>query len=382
MQTIKKLSALFAGLALVVLSCRKLDAPQTFANGSAATLTASSATVAPPATDSNNVALTLTWSDPKFATDSANVKHIIQIDSAGKGFANPLTRTVNGNQKSATFIAKELNNWLLSRGYAFNVPVDVDVRLISSYANNNDRQISNTVRIKMTPYKVPPKIPLPASLKLFIVGGATDGGWNNPVPTPSQELARISETQWGGIFNLTPGSYLLLPVNGDWNDKYGANGGNNSNNPLGDNFARGGGDMASPTTAGLYKIIVDFQTGRFTVEPFTQQHGLPSQLFIVGDATPGAWANPVPVPSQQFTRLNNAQFQINSIALNNTGQYLLLPTNGDWSRKYGVNNTGEPGIGLGTKLKPEGQNMPAPPTAGNYKIFVDFVLGTYTLTKL
>jgi hypothetical protein len=260
----------------------------------------------------------------------------------------------------------------------------MDVRVTSSYANNNERLASNMVRIKMTPYKVPPKVPLPTSGKLFIVGSATQGGWVNPVPTPAQEFSRIDETTFGGIFQLNGGSeYLLLPVNGDWSNKFsvadnslnGLNGGGNFGFNLAQNFP-------GPATSGLYKIMIDFQTGKFTVTPYTQQHGLPGSLFIVGNATPGDWNNPVPVPAQSFTRMNSTRFEIASLALSNNKEYLLLPENGNWGKKYGVVDNTAAGVKLGGILAPEGQNIPSPDVAGNYKITVDFITNSYTLTKL
>lgn len=379
MRSILKMFLLFAGFAVFLAACDKADTLPSHGNGSASTLSASSTTIAAPPADSNKVALTLSWTYPNYATDSSNVKYRIEMDSTGKNFANPYVKEVIG-QMNTSFTAKELNNILLARGYAFNVPVDMDVRLITSYANNNERITANTVKIKMTPYKIPPKVALPASGKLFIVGGATVGGWNNPVPTPSQELTRIDETTWGGIFQLTGGgSYLLLPVNGDWGAKFGASGSNNSNNPLGDAFIAGGGDMLAPATTGTYKIIVDFQSGRFTVTPYTQQHGLPSELYIVGDATPGEWNNPVPVPSQKFTRLTSTQFEL-TLGLTTGKKYLFLPENGNWGKKFG-----DDGSASNTKLagtfKPEGGDMLSPDASGTYKITVDFLNNSYKLVK-
>jgi starch-binding outer membrane protein SusE/F len=379
-QLLKYFSFLIA-IAVVFTACDKKDTLPAFAKGTTPVLTASATTIAPVAADSNNTALTLNWTFPKYATDSATIKYVIEIDSTTKNFANPYSIIVNG-AITKSFIAKELNSILLSKGYAFNVPVDMDVRVISSYQNNNERLISNTVTIKMTPYKIPPKVALPASGKLFIVGSATQGGWTNPVPLPSQELARIDETTFGGIFQLNAGgSYLFLPVNGDWSAKYGFNGPNNSNNVNGDNLKAEGGDMMAPAANGLYKIIVDFQQGKFTVTPFTQQHGLPTELYIVGDATPGGWANPVPVPSQKFTRLNATTFEIASLALTSGKKYLFLPTNGDWSRKYGSS-----GAASNTKLDgtfaPEGGDMDSPDVSGNYKITFNILNNTYKLVKL
>jgi hypothetical protein len=383
MKPIFKITSLFLGLGLMLAACSKVEQLPNYGNGKAPVLTASAATIAPAAADSNNTALTLNWTYPDYATDSTHIKYIVQMDSATKNFARAVSKEVMLTQ-STSFTAKELNTILLGFGYPFNAPVDIEVRVISSYFNNNERLESNVLKIKMTPYKIPPKVALPTSGKLFIVGNATQGDWSNPVPTPSQELTRIDETTFGGIFQLNGGKeYLLLPLNGDWGHKYsvtdntlpGLNGGGTFGFDLAQNFP-------GPTASGLYKIIVDFQTGRFTVTPFTQQHGLPSGLFIVGNATPGDWNNPVPVPSQQFTRVNSTRFELASIALGNGKEYLLLPENGNWGMKYGVLDNTAANIKLSGKLQPEGQNFPSPDAAGNYKITIDFIDNSYKLTKL
>jgi len=103
---------------------------------------------------------------------------------------------------------------------------------------------------------------------------------------------------------------------------------------------------------------------------------VPANLYIVGDATPGDWNNPVPTPSQQFTLVSPGRFELASIALAANKGYLFLPVNGDWSRKYGGDNK------LNGPIVPEGNNIPSPDVAGNYKIVVDFTTGQYTLTKL
>ena len=381
MRVIFNLFLLIAGFSSTLISCDKTDALQQHQNGAAPDLGASTVNIVTPPADSNKVALTLAWSDAKYATETSHVKYTIEIDSAGKNFANASTWVTNGLNYS--FIGKDLNNMLLARGYAFNVPVTMDVRVTSSYANNNQKLASNVIKIRMTPYKIPPKVALPTSNRLFIVGGATQGGWNNPVPLPSQELTRIDETTWGGFFQLTGNqSYLLLPVNGDWGTKFGGTAaGNNSNNPLGDDFKVGGSDLIAPATGGWYKMIVNFQTGKFSLTPFTQQHGLPTELFIVGDATPGGWNNPVPTPSQQFTRLTSTKFELASIALTSGKKYLFLPENGNWGKKFG-----DDGSAANTKLigtfKPEGADFSSPDVTGNYKITVDFINNTYTLVKL
>jgi len=380
MQNIK--GYLAAAMLMLAAACEKVPDLPFYGNGTEPVLTASATTVAAVPADSNKVALSLGWTSPNYATDSAKYKYIVQIDSAGRNFSKAVTRELSGT-RSISMTAKELNTIMLDYGFEFNKAYDLDMRVISSYANNNERRLSNTVKVRATPYKIPPKVTLPTEGKLFIVGDATVGGWNNPVPTPSQELNRIDETTYGGIFNLSGGKqYLILPKNGDWGNKYSvasnmlpglAQGGTFGYN-LPDNFP-------GPASSGLYKILLDFQAGKFTVTPFSQQHGLPSDLFIVGDATPGGWNNPVPVPTQKFTRLNSTKFEI-TLALTAGKNYLFLPENGNWGMKYGAVDNQAPGVKNGGTLKPEGQDFPSPDVSGNYKITVDFMSNTYTLVKL
>lgn len=378
MRLIKTFILFATGLSLFLIACDKPDVLPLYKLGVTPVLSASATSVAAAPADSSKPALTLSWTSPAYATDSANMKYVIEIDSSGRNFSKATSIVVTG-ALSKTFTAKELNIILLNYGFAFGTPYDMDVRVISSYANNNERLTSNTLKIKMTPYKVPPKVPVPTSGKLFIVGDATQGGWNNPVPVPSQELSKIDETTWGGIFQLNGGKqYLLLPVNGDWGNKYSV--GNNSVAGL-----SSGGDFGfnlndnfpGPSTSGLYKIIVDFQNGKFTVTPYTSV--LPDNLFIVGDATAGGWNNPVPVPSQQLTRLNSVVWQI-TLPLTGGKEYLLLPVNGDWSHKFAVANKSVAGLWSGGAFGYDlNDNFPAPPTSGTYTITVNFITGKFTV---
>src|SRR5690349_4090543 len=305
MKNLIKILLLSAVISVLYTACDKVDDLPYYENGQKVELTPSVTTLAPPAADSNKTALTLSWTNPNYATDSANVKFVIEIDSTGKNFANAAGKSV---MKSlfTSFTAKELNTILLAKGYAFNVPVDMDVRVISSYANNNERLISNTVKIRMTPYKIPPKVALPTSSRVFIVGDATTFGWtNDPAPAfpPAREFVRLNETTWGGIFYMNgSGAYKLLQTQGNWSTQYHMVTGGTA---LTGSFILQDADpgFPSPTPAGWYKLMFDFQTGKYTVTSVT--NALPQDLYITGDATPGGWVNNPPA-AQKFTRLNSS----------------------------------------------------------------------------
>jgi starch-binding outer membrane protein SusE/F len=374
----------FLALAVIAYAaCDKVDDLPLYNAGTTPVLTSSASSVAPLPVDSNKTVLTLNWTDPAYATDSANQKFLLQVDSTGRNFSKAVTKEIMGGL-SYTYIAKELNTIMLNWGFEYNKAYDLDFRVISSYGNNNERLVTNVVKVNAKTYKVPPRVALPTTGKLFIVGDATDGGWANPVPTPTQELTKIDETTYGGIFKMTGGKqYLILPLNGNWDNKFsvadngvaGLSGGGDFGFNLKDNFP-------GPAATGLYKIILDFQSGKFTVTPFTQQHGVPDSLYIVGDATPGGWNNPVPIPSQRFTRINSTRWELPSIALTAGKNYLFLPENGSWAKKFGAFDNSAPGIKGGGLFKPEGQDMPAPDVSGNYKISFDLINNIYVVTKL
>lgn len=380
MKLFNKILALGVVAAMGFAACEKVPDLPFYENGVVPVLSSTTATVAPPAGDSNKVVLSFTWTDPKYATNSDKNKYILQIDSAGRNFSKAVSKEVIG-EKSANYTGKELNTILLGMGFEFNKSYDVDARVISAYGNNNERLISNVIKLKATPYKTPPRVTLPASGKLFIVGNATAGGWNNPVPVPSQELSRLDETTFGGIFYLNGGAqYLLLPANGDWSKKYSV--GNNSlpNLSAGGDF---GADLSDnfpgPATDGWYKLIFDFQSGKFTVTPFTQQHGLPQALVVVGDATPQGWDNSVG-NTYKFTRLNSTEWSL-VVNLTTGKEYLILPEPGNWGKKYGIDDNGPDAFKLAGTLKPEGSNLKAPNETANYKIAVNFLNNSYKLTK-
>jgi hypothetical protein len=370
---------------LLLSSCQKAEPLAQYADGNTPVLSPSATVIAAVPADSNKIVLALNWTDPGYGQEKSLYKYYLEVDSAARNFskATRIDITQNKDERAFSFTAKALNDILFSFGFEFNVTYDIDIRVVSSYANNNEQRKSAAVRIKVTPYKVPPKVALPSLGSLFIVGAATAGGWENPVPAPSQEFSKIDETTYGGIFQLNGGEgYLLLPVNGSWDTKY----------AIKDNQIPGvdeagtffssdgpGNDFKAPANSGLYKITVDFQRGIYKVEPFTDQHGLPSDLFIIGGATPGGWNNPVPVPNQQLTRKNSVEWDIN-LNFKAGEKYLLLPTNGSWGQKFGADNPDAPNAGLGGKIKPEGADMPAPANTGNYKFSVNFFTGMYSLS--
>lgn len=490
MRSIINFVVLLIGAAVFITGCEKIAELPNYKLGHPVTLTPSSTNVAPAAADSNKNVLTLNWTFPQYATDSANMKYILEIDSTGRGFSKEITYTQTKSLSKA-FTGRDLNNILLKYGFTVGTPVKLDMRVTSSYANNNEKYLSNIAQVSITPYSDPSKLvtektsvtgsaststnhsntfswsasfpgysgtvtyslqydsagknfaapqeiavgssvysksmteddmnttaltsgiaignsgmveyrvkgvtaagataysnvvnvtvttfsPVPPGL--YIVGDATAGGWNNPVPVPSQQFTKIDAYSFSIQTVLTAGkSYLFLPVNGDWTHKYGgATDGVSAAGALLKDGAVPGSNTPAPATTGLYKIVVNFQTSTYTVTPVA----IPNNLYIVGDATAGGWSNPVPVPSQQFTKIDNYSFAITT-NLTAGKSYLFLPVNGDWSHKYGgaTDGTASPGVLLADGDVP-GSNTPAPATTGLYTVIVNFATSSYTVAPM
>ncbi len=142
---------------LVVIAfaaCEKAPDLKYYNNGTAVVLSASATTIVPVAADSAKVILTMNWTSPAYATDSNTYKYIVELDSSTKNFSKPNTVILTGS-KTYTITGKQLNNMLLNYGFALGVPVDLDFRVTSSYANNNEQYKSNIVKVKVTPYNDP-----------------------------------------------------------------------------------------------------------------------------------------------------------------------------------------------------------------------------------
>jgi starch-binding outer membrane protein SusE/F len=154
MRAIKKLLLLIMGVTLLALSCTKIEELPSYGNGQAVTLGPSKFAVVPTPADSLSTVLSFFWTSPNYATDTANIKYILELDSTGRNFSKKITREVIG-KKTINFTGRELNTILLNYGFALGTPYNMDVRVISSYKNNNERLTSNVIKVAITPYTDP-----------------------------------------------------------------------------------------------------------------------------------------------------------------------------------------------------------------------------------
>lgn len=362
--------ALLAG---VLAGCSKMTNPY-FQNGSTPTLTASTTSIAVAPADSLSNVLTLTWTDPKYATAAGTEKYTIQIDSSGRNFTQAVSFVVSG-ALTDTFIARTINDIVLGFGGSFGVPYKVDVRLISSYANNNEQLNSNSITLTVTPYKVPPKVQPPTTGELFLVGSATAGGWNNPVPVPTQQFTEVDSVHYQGSFYIIGGgAYDFLPVNGSWSTKY--NVASSATAGLTESGAfqyvtGGGSDIPAPAQTGIYTIAINFQTGIYTITQ-VQTYG----LYYV----PGAYQGWAPATAPTLASIKRDGNYEGYVDMTSTGGFKVTDE-GDWNGTiYGDTSAKNGNSGILTTAG-GGNNMEVA-TTGVYLIQVDTATLTWSPTLI
>lgn len=105
-------------------------------------------------------------------------------------------------------------------------------------------------------------------------------------------------------------------------------------------------------------------------------------LWIVGDATKNGWDNPLKVPydvTQKFTKVSNTLYEL-VVDLPGGGNYKILQDNGNWATQYHMLTGGSWEAGEFEK-KDSDPGFPGPPSAGTYKITVNFKTGKYSVVK-
>jgi hypothetical protein len=281
MKNLFKLSSLFFVAILFVAGCKKDETKLYYQGGTTPELSATPAADTVSYLNADKTVLTLHWTNPNYqfttGVSSLDVTYNLQIDTVGSNFTNPSKKVITVSKDlSYSFTASDLNDIMLNQLSLENsMQHNLEFRVISNLTNNSARLISNSVQYAATPFVIPPKIDPPASGTLYITGSATDADWQcgcGDAPPANQTFTRVSPTQFELTTHLKAGgSFLFIPRYGTWNaiapdpEKYGGTGANNTNNVNGDDLKRSGGDLLAPSVDGTYKIVVDFQRGKYTL---------------------------------------------------------------------------------------------------------------------
>ncbi len=368
MKTLINRILLFSIASLMLGSCKKDETKVTATDGTAAVLTASAANLVLTESDAANNVLTFSWIKADYGFNAA-VSNTLQIAVKGTDFAAPKSIPMDANTLKKVYTVSDFNNLLLSMGLLPNISSLLEVRLKSQYSDNITPLFSAVISLTVKPYKtlIIPKIAVPA--ELYIVGSATPGEWNNPVPA-NQKLVQTDDFTFVTILQLTGGKeFLLLPVNGSWDTKYGVeNKAIPSLNEGGDFKLNGGDNFPGPTLSGTYKIEANFLTGTFTIVPFS--------WGIIGSATITGWDSSTDMQYDNVAEV----WSVTTALTAGADKQFKFRFNNDWNPNFGstLGADGEQKALTGG-LQSGGKNFGVA-NAGTYKIELDLINNTYTLT--
>ncbi|HEY3370099.1 MAG TPA: SusE domain-containing protein [Prolixibacteraceae bacterium] len=374
MKNIVKIIIATVGIALIFTACHKEgDLPLYKEGKGSVELRSVASTLANDMADANKVVLTLDWSWPEYATDSANQKFIVQIAPAGTNFEKPVTRVLKGVQ-GTTYTAKELNAIVFGFG-AVSGPFPLDVRVVSSYANNNEQYISNTINIPMVyPYVVPVNLTLtPAGPLTLLVANATTKAvtfnWNATEfgNVPLNYTIQIDKA--GGNF-ATP---LVLPFGTAMTGDITVNDLNNAAINAGIAPATSG-DLAIRVVAGQGTALakpVYSNVATLKVTPYlaTMTWYIPGD-YVAASYPGSTFADWAPDKSPQVASLSSAPTKLEGyVYMKNASNAWKFASKPNWDGP----NYGDGGAG---KLDANGGNISSP--AGYYKLTADATALTYT----
>ncbi|HLZ16559.1 MAG TPA: SusE domain-containing protein [Cyclobacteriaceae bacterium] len=273
MKVIKPIFFHFLLAGALLASCNKEENRVTFAGGTPPVLSVSSASdLVLQKANAAYTSLQFQWSNPNYefsnGVNTQDVFYTLQIDTTGSNFSSPNEVGLSFTQDvSTTFTVKGLNTALAGMQLSDNVLHPFEFRVKATLGNGSVPVYSNVLKINIATY-LDVVYPVPANL--YITGSATPKSWmsGGDAPVASQQFTKTNTYTFVlSNFTLIGGQeFLLVPVYGDWSNKYGTVGANDTNNPSGDAFVPAGNNFIAPAATKAYTVTVNFKTGKYTVQ--------------------------------------------------------------------------------------------------------------------
>jgi hypothetical protein len=225
--------------------------------------------------DSTNQAIIFSWTNPNYTfsngISSLDVNYTLEIDTVGSNFTNPkLVQITIASALSTSFTVGNLNTQLFGfLTLQTGVPHNIAMRVVSFLNSASIPLYSNTLTYTITPYAIPPAVAPPPNDSLYIVGAAIAAdNWANPMPAsvvPSATFTEVTPLLYTITTSLVGGAEykLIANNNGTWTYQWSVAA--QDTYPNGGPFVFNGNNCIAPAASGTYTIVVNFQTGVFTV---------------------------------------------------------------------------------------------------------------------
>ena len=319
-----------------------------------------------------NNPFTFTWTAADFNLKNlARTTYKLQIDLQGNNFASPVTLVATNNLNYETTV-RRVNNVLLGLGMMPEMQGGVEMRLIYDI-DNAFIDTTSAVSINVIPYSDEIDVK-----PIYLLGSGTTIGWDNMA---ALEMTPLEDGKFEIVTTLIAGSdrYIkFISVLGQWAPQWGTDAtGTWQSGPLvyrPDETVADPPAIPAPDFDSQFKIIAD--TVNLTYQVF--EYG---DIYLLGGATTVGWDNTLALP---FIKVSEGKYTITT-TLDPAGQFWkIIDERGAWAPQWGTDANGTPQSGnlvyRPDETVADPPAIPAPTTAGLYKIDVDIVGLTYTVT--
>lgn len=339
------LSALLLMITVAFAACEKQEnmavANLSSAKAAGATLSASTIVLKKDTKDADALKITVNPADFGY---QAGVKYVIQFDKKGNNFSGPKEFSLDANVFEKSFKGLDLNDIALALGIPAESLGSLEMRVRSEISSAIAPLYSAVQEIKITPF----------ALISFVYVPGDYQGWNPS--TADSLMSALGDGKYEGIINFAakPGGSLEFKITTKkaWDVAYGDAGGGKVSTTAGNNLK----------VATLYPYLLKLNVNDNTFTAERQSWGL------IGDATPGGWDNDTDMSYNNGTREWSVTLPLVG------GKKIKFRLNDDWGTNYGD-------AGANGTLDLGGDDISVA-TSGNYKVTMNLVSKTFTLTKL
>ena len=312
------------------------------ADATVGSLTADVTDIQLTAASTKKEVLTLSWGKSDFGKPVA-VTYTVQMDTRGGDFTNAYTLHATTDTE-VTFKGKELNAAILALQKLKNADAEadyneqaVDIRVSSTFNDDVEALVTNTIAMNITPYAGKLEFP-----KIAVPGG--HNGWNPAEYTQALYATDTSKPNvYEGYIYMAAGNEFKF-ADGSWDVNWGSSDGKT---------LEPGGPNIKADAEGCYYIKIDTEALTYSMEI--------CNWSLVGDAI-GGWDKDIDMAYDKENNLYRAIYTFDG-----NGQFKFR-ANHDWARNYGVDPDGDEG-----DLKLGGDNIT--PLPGEYTVTLSFVDG-------
>ncbi len=329
--------------------------------------------------DNADSVISFVWTPAEYnLSDIAATFYSLQMVTADSSFEGAM-ELASTNETSYETTVGSLNNTLLNMGLEGGTANALDFRVSAFLKSYEDGAIiaGSELNSEVNTSSVTPYADIVIIKPIYLLGNGTTVGWDNTAALP---MAWLGDGRFGRVESIVGGSgqYIkFISMLGFWAPQWGTDDtGLPEGGPL---VYRPTEDVPDPPAIqvadadGNYYIEAD--TALLTYKTFLTS----GELYLVGDATDAGWDNTngiafVEDSAHIFTLTTNLKAE---------GGMKFLEISGEWAPQWGTTESGTSTTGMlvyrPDEITTDPVNIPAPASAGSYKIIVNLNTLTYTI---